>query len=170
MNVWARPERTGGGRHVDVDVERVLRDRRQDPDHLVRPVVHLEDAADDRRVAAEAPLPVLVAEDQDRRCAGLVVRLLERRGRTRAARRGRRRSSPRRRRLRRRSGSSTAEQDEPHVVELDDAVEAVGRRSVVLDFLDGERRCRRRRRAAAAGAGRRGGRRCDTAAAAAGRR
>ena len=30
------------------------------PIDLVRPIVHLEDAADDGRVAAEAALPVLV--------------------------------------------------------------------------------------------------------------
>jgi hypothetical protein len=70
-------EGTRGRRHVDVHFGGVLRHRRQDSDHLMRPVVHLENASDDGRVAAEASLPVLVAEHEDGWRSGLVVRLLK---------------------------------------------------------------------------------------------
>ena len=74
----ARTERAGRGRHVDVVVTRVLRNRWKDADHGVRPVVHFEDGAHDVRVAAEALLPVRVAEQQHRFGPQVVVGVHER--------------------------------------------------------------------------------------------
>ena len=44
-----------------------------DADHLDRPVVQLDEAPHDVRVAAEAPLPQLMAEDSTLRSLGPVV-------------------------------------------------------------------------------------------------
>ena len=116
----ARAERAGGGRHVDVDVDRILRHRRQDPDHLVWPVVHLKDAANDRRIAAEAALPVGVTQHQHRRRAWTFVRVLKR-----AAEGGLHAKHVEEVRGddagRHAFGLGAAEQDEPHAVELGDA-------------------------------------------------
>ena len=66
-------ERAGRGRHIDVHRLRILRKRRQHADHGVRPVVHLENATDDRGIAAERAAPVVVGEEQHRGCAGPIV-------------------------------------------------------------------------------------------------
>ena len=100
----------------------------------MRPIVHLEDAADDRRVAAEAALPVLVAQHQDGRCARLLVRVLERTPERRPHAehveevRG---DDARGDAL----GLRAAEQDEPHVVEFHESLEALRARAVVENLL-----------------------------------
>ena len=71
--VVGRAERAGGDRHVDVVLVGIARDRRQDADDRVRPVVHAEDLADDLGIAAEAPHPVLVREHEDGFGAVLVL-------------------------------------------------------------------------------------------------
>ena len=58
----ARPERAGGGGHVDVVLVGIAGQRRQHAHHRVHAVVHLEPAADHARVAAQLVLPVRVAQ------------------------------------------------------------------------------------------------------------
>ena len=77
LDLFARAEGAGGDRHVDVVLVGIARNRRQDPDDRVRPVVHAEDLADDLRIAAEASHPVLVREHEHRFGAVPVLALQE---------------------------------------------------------------------------------------------
>ncbi len=132
----AGPEGAGGRRHVDVHLRGIVRDRRQDSHDLVGAIVHAEDAPHDRRVAAQFPLPVAVAQHEHRRSARVVVG-------------GHERPPVQRRDAQHVEvvGGDHArpdplwlgqpEQDEPHLVELDDRVEAA-RGAIVEDFLVGE--------------------------------
>ena len=70
-------EGAGRRRHVDVVLAGVLRHRREDADHGVDPVVHLEGAADDRRVPAELVHPVAVAQHEHRIGSRLILALAE---------------------------------------------------------------------------------------------
>ena len=78
IGLGPRPERAGGRGHVDVALDRVLRERRQHADDRVRPVVHPQHAADHAGLAAELRLPVLVAQDEHGLRADVVVALAER--------------------------------------------------------------------------------------------
>ncbi len=62
-----------GRRHVDVIFLRILRERREHADHGVRFVVHAEHFADHGGIAAEAAQPVFVAEEKDGRGARFFV-------------------------------------------------------------------------------------------------
>ena len=73
-----RAERARRRRHVDVDLVRVVRHRRQHADHCVRAVVHLEDLADDLRVGAKLRPPVRVAKHEHRLGTMVVIRGNER--------------------------------------------------------------------------------------------
>ncbi len=73
-----RAERAGGGRHVDVVLARILRERGQHPDDRVHVVVHLDDFPDHILVAAELALPVGVAEHHDRFHSEVIVCVNER--------------------------------------------------------------------------------------------
>ena len=61
---FRRSKRARRHRHVDVVLVGKLRNRRQHANHRVRPIVHLEDLADDARIAAKAALPVGVAQHE----------------------------------------------------------------------------------------------------------
>jgi hypothetical protein len=65
----ADAQRAGGGRKIDVGFLRKARKRRQHADDRVRAIVHLEDAADHRRIALQFAAPVTMAEDDHTRCA-----------------------------------------------------------------------------------------------------
>ena len=70
-----RAERAGRRRHVHVDFVRIVRHRGQDTDDGVRPVVHLENLTDNRRVSAELALPIGVAEHQHRIRTFVIIRV-----------------------------------------------------------------------------------------------
>ena len=68
-----RAERTGHRRHVDVVSIRILGERRQDPHYRVNLVVHGEVPPDYGGISSEGALPVLVAEQQYRGRALLLI-------------------------------------------------------------------------------------------------
>ena len=120
-------ERTRRARHVDVALLRIVRHIRQDADHRVRPIVHLEHLPDDRLIAAELLLPVAVAQDQHRRRARRVIV-------------GDKRSAEDRLDSGHAVGGKqhpvvAAEEIEVHLVELDQAVEVRGRLIAVGEVL-----------------------------------
>ncbi len=128
-----RAERARRHRHIDVVLVGKLRDRRQHANDGVRPIVHLEDLADDARVGAEAALPVGIREHQDGIGAVLIVAFAERPpGHGRHAEEVEvvpgddASSQPFRLAL--------AEQHEPHVVILDDRLERLRLLTVVLEL------------------------------------
>ena len=56
---------------VEIEAEdRSLEPRRRDAHHRQQSIVHAQRSADDRRIGAEARLPVVVADDDDRFGAG----------------------------------------------------------------------------------------------------
>ena len=69
----AGARRTLPCRHVDVALHGVLRNWRQDADHRGRQLIHLENLADDVRVAAVPALPILVTHYQHRAGSGGVA-------------------------------------------------------------------------------------------------
>ena len=126
-------ERTGRGRHVDIDRVRKLRYRRQDTDHRVRLGVHFEHLADDIRVASEGALPVVVGEHQHRIRIEVVLAVDERA----TVQRG---NSERVEVIVRHDaglhalGFAAPEQDEEHVVEFHQLLDAGGLVAIVIQL------------------------------------
>jgi hypothetical protein len=115
------PEWTGRPWHVDVVGLWIHRHIRKDTDDRVWAIVHLDAAADDLGISLERALPVLVAQDQRSTCLCGIVRRDERSSKQWAdAQRVEVIPRDDARRDARRLPSS--EEDEVHVVILDDRV------------------------------------------------
>ena len=143
-----RSERARGRRHVDVDCLRVLREWREHADDGVRPIVHLEDAANHRPVTVEGTLPVVVRQQQRRWRPGAIVGIGQQPPQLRAHAEHRkvvRRDDRRRDALGRAIAVLTGrgQQDEPHRVQLGERVEP-GSLAVVVELADRERAAARR--------------------------
>jgi hypothetical protein len=118
-------KRTRGSGHIDVVRLRIHRHIREDADNRMRPIVHLDDAADNTTIAAKRALPVLVTEHQCR--LGVVLTMAVVVG---AEHPSDERRDPERLEVVPRDdgcghslGLLAAEQDEVHVVVLDHGVE-----------------------------------------------
>src|SRR4029077_4949287 len=130
-------KRTGSSRHINVVFLRVLREWRQDADHRVRFVVHAENFGDDGGVAAETTQPVFVTQQEDGRRVLLFIFRGEVASKERLGAEN----------IEEIPGHyagldllrlGSAEQNELHVVILDDGIEAAILRSIVVEFGNGD--------------------------------
>ncbi len=133
-----RAKGTGGDRHEHVVGLWESGKRREDSHDAVRPIVHLENPPDHRRVAAVPALPVLVAQDQYRLGSDRVLSRKERPAQNR----------PHLQHVEEAGGDDSGvdslrdavpQEGEGHRVVLDHGLESSARRSIEIELRNGER-------------------------------